>query len=39
LNKDIKHLSDLPQLLYAANNHTVLLIFQVMGVLGKDSAI
>jgi len=39
LKKHVEHLSALQQLLYAANSHTVLLIFQAMDAAGKDGAI
>jgi PPK2 family polyphosphate:nucleotide phosphotransferase len=39
LQKHVRHLSDLQQLLYADNRHAVLLIFQAMDAAGKDGAI
>ena len=39
LKKQIKKLSDLQRLLYATNEHSVLLIFQAMDAAGKDGAI
>jgi len=35
----VEYLSDLQQLLYAANRQAVLLIFQAMDAAGKDGAI
>ena len=39
LNEHIEQLSSLQQLLYASNNHAILLIFQAMDAAGKDGAI
>jgi len=39
LQTQVEHLSDLQQLLYAANRQAVLLIFQAMDAAGKDGAI
>jgi PPK2 family polyphosphate:nucleotide phosphotransferase len=39
LEKDKSTLNELQQLLYATNNHSVLLIFQAMDAAGKDSTI
>jgi len=39
LQKQVEHLSDLQQLLYAANRQAVLLIFRAMDAAGKDGAI
>jgi PPK2 family polyphosphate:nucleotide phosphotransferase len=39
LSTDVEELSALQQLLYASNNHSVLLIFQAMDAAGKDGAI
>jgi PPK2 family polyphosphate:nucleotide phosphotransferase len=39
LKKQINKLSDLQRLLYATNEHSVLLIFQAMDAAGKDGAI
>ncbi|NCP65179.1 MAG: polyphosphate kinase 2 family protein [Paraglaciecola sp.] len=39
LTKNVKHLSQLQRLLYATNQHSVLLIFQAMDAAGKDGAI
>jgi PPK2 family polyphosphate:nucleotide phosphotransferase len=39
LNKQIGKLSDLQRLLYAANEYSVLIIFQAMDAAGKDGAI
>jgi len=39
LEEHVSALSDQQQLLYAANNHAVLLIFQAMDTAGKDGAI
>jgi len=39
LKERVKHLSSLQELLYASNQHAVLLIFQAMDAAGKDGAI
>jgi len=39
LKKSIDALSDLQEILYAANRHSVLLVFQAMDAAGKDSTI
>jgi PPK2 family polyphosphate:nucleotide phosphotransferase len=39
LKKNVKHLSQLQRLLYATNQHSLLLIFQAMDAAGKDGAI
>ncbi|MEH6709997.1 MAG: ADP-polyphosphate phosphotransferase [Paraglaciecola polaris] len=39
LKKQINKMSDLQRMLYAANEHSVLIIFQAMDAAGKDSAI
>jgi len=39
LSKQVSELSDLQQLLYASNRHSLLLIFQAMDAAGKDGAI
>jgi len=39
LHKQVERLSELQQLLYASNSHSLLLIFQAMDAAGKDGAI
>ncbi|MEO8037350.1 MAG: ADP-polyphosphate phosphotransferase [Betaproteobacteria bacterium] len=39
LEQNVEELSDLQRMLYASNNHAVLLIFQAMDAAGKDGAI